>query len=143
MSDYKLVPVEPTPEMLAAGKYALDVGCYSSGIYADMLATAPDVQGEQVYLYRRLGLDDFITCDFARYTELSGKPHLFETRVLYTTPQPSFQLPDFTTDPDDSDEGASLLDHGFKLGWNSCLEAVTKAMQTTQQPSEPAVRSRK
>lgn len=47
------------------------------------------VQGEPVYLYRRLGLDDFVTCDFTRYTELSVKPHLFETKVLYTAPQPA------------------------------------------------------
>lgn len=43
MSDYKLVPVEPTAEMLEAGKYALEAGCYASGIYADMLAAAPVV----------------------------------------------------------------------------------------------------
>ena|SRR5690554_485620 len=48
MSDYKLVPVEPTAEMLAAGKHALEAGCYASGIYADMLAAAPAVQGEAV-----------------------------------------------------------------------------------------------
>ena len=41
MTDYKLVPVVPTSEMLAAGKYALEFGCYASGIYADMLAAAP------------------------------------------------------------------------------------------------------
>lgn len=41
MTDYKLVPVVPTAEMLAAGKYALEFGCYASGIYADMLSAAP------------------------------------------------------------------------------------------------------
>ena len=41
MTDFKLVPVVPTSEMLAAGKYALEFGCYASGIYADMLAAAP------------------------------------------------------------------------------------------------------
>lgn len=48
MTDYKLVPVEPTPEMLAEGEHALEAGCYASGIYADMLAAAPAVQGEPV-----------------------------------------------------------------------------------------------
>lgn len=37
---WKLVPVEPTPDMLDAGKYALDFGCYASGIYAAILAAA-------------------------------------------------------------------------------------------------------
>ena len=41
MTDYKLVPVVPTAEMLAAGEYALKFGCYASGIYADMLSAAP------------------------------------------------------------------------------------------------------
>lgn len=41
MTDFKLVPVVPTSEMLAAGEYALEFGCYASGIYADMLAAAP------------------------------------------------------------------------------------------------------
>lgn len=41
MTDYKLVPVVPTAEMLEAGEYALEFGCYASGIYADMLAAAP------------------------------------------------------------------------------------------------------
>lgn len=45
---YVMVPVEPTQGMLAAGKYALEAGCYSSGIYADMIAAAPAVQGEPV-----------------------------------------------------------------------------------------------
>ncbi len=53
--------------------------------------TAPAAQqaGERVYAFRRKGLDDFCTCDEARYEELSNKPHLFETRVFYTAPQPS------------------------------------------------------
>ena len=53
--------------------------------------TAPAAQqaGERVYAFRRKGLADFCTCDEARYEELSNKPHLFETRVFYTAPQPS------------------------------------------------------
>ena len=49
-------------------------------------------QAESVYAFRRKGLDDFCTCDEARYEELSNKPHLFETRVFYTAPQPSHGL---------------------------------------------------
>jgi len=48
MNNYKLVPVEPTVEMLVAGKYALEAGCHASVIYADMIAAAPTVQGEPV-----------------------------------------------------------------------------------------------
>lgn len=46
-------------------------------------------RGDTVYLYRRKGLDDFVTCDKSRYDELSDKPDHFETRVLYTEPQPA------------------------------------------------------
>src|SRR5690606_20153205 len=42
--------------------------------------TAHAVQGEPVYLYRRRGLHDFVTCNHDRYAELSVKPHLFETK---------------------------------------------------------------
>lgn len=51
---------------------------------------APDTQqaGERVYAFRRKGLADFCTCDGARYKELSNKPHMFETRIFYTAPQP-------------------------------------------------------
>lgn len=55
----------------------------------------------------------------------------------YAAPQPAEQpplkLPDFVTDPDDSDEAASLWDHGYKRGWNACLEAATKTVQPTEQ----------
>lgn len=51
------------------------------------LLAAHDVRCEPVYLYRRLGLNDFVTCDLTRYTELSAKPGLFETKILYDTPQ--------------------------------------------------------
>ena len=44
---------------------------------------------ERVYAFRRKGMDDFCTCDEERYEELSNKPHLFETRIFYTAPQPS------------------------------------------------------
>src|SRR5690554_4372674 len=43
MTDHRLVPVEPTPKMLAAGQHDL-----AGEIYADMLAAAPAVQGEPV-----------------------------------------------------------------------------------------------
>lgn len=50
MTQFKLVPLEPTREMLEAGKIAQDNGCWPSGVYADMLAAAPSpwisVRGE-------------------------------------------------------------------------------------------------
>ena len=52
-------------------------------------APATQQAGERVYAFRRKGLADFCTCDEARYEELSNKPHLFETRIFYTAPQPS------------------------------------------------------
>src|SRR5690606_18458681 len=126
MSDYKLVPVEPTDEMVSEGARHLRIMSIpareAASVYKAMLAAAPainivatkneqgqivsvtlqdedhrileviaeaDVQGEPVYLYRRRGLHDFVTCNHDRYAELSVKPHLFETKVLYTAPQPA------------------------------------------------------
>lgn len=68
-------------------------------------ATAPQQAVERVYAFRRKGLEDFCTCDEARYEELSNKPHLFETRVFYTAPQPSP-----TTQADSVQEDAARLD---------------------------------
>jgi hypothetical protein len=51
--------------------------------------TPPAVAGEPVFAFRRKGLDDFCTCTEERYAELSAKPNLFETRIFYTTPQPT------------------------------------------------------
>ena len=44
---------------------------------------------EPVYAFRRRGQDDFCTCTFKRYTELSDFPEKFEMRIFYTAPQPS------------------------------------------------------
>lgn len=54
MGDFKLVPVKPTPEMLEAGEYALEFGCYASGIYADMLAAAPQPASDVTQLVEAL-----------------------------------------------------------------------------------------
>ena len=56
---------------------------------AQQPAPATQQAGERVYAFRRKGLADFCTCDEARYEELSNKPRLFETRIFYTTPQPT------------------------------------------------------
>lgn len=54
MTDYKLVPMEPTAEMLEAGKKEVDwyehnaIDCYQA-----MLAAAPAVQGEPVAYLRK------------------------------------------------------------------------------------------
>lgn len=45
--------------------------------------------GEPVFAFRRKGLNDFCTCTEERYAELSARPSLFETRIFYTTPQPT------------------------------------------------------
>ena len=55
--------------------------------------TAP-VQ-EPVYAFRRKGMDDFCTCNKARFDELASKPHLFETAIFYTAqPRTAVKLSD-------------------------------------------------
>jgi len=48
MSDYKLVPVRPTPEMCHAAEAALDDDQSWPAIWEEILDVAPDVQGEPV-----------------------------------------------------------------------------------------------
>ena len=47
-------------------------------------APQPAHSGEPVYAFRRRGQDDFCTCTFKRYTELSDFPEKFEMRIFYT-----------------------------------------------------------
>lgn len=63
---------------------ALDAACAK----LEAVRGTPATGGEPVYAFRRKGLDDFCTCDKERYEELSDKPNLFETCILYTSPQP-------------------------------------------------------
>lgn len=107
MTDYRLVPVDLLSELAESlaceldARYPASVRSYESQdrkYQAEMepvltarqiIAAAPAVQGEPVYLYRRRGLRSFETCNHVQYAELSAKPRLFETRVLYTAPQPA------------------------------------------------------
>src|SRR5690554_6750614 len=43
MTNFKIVPVEPTWDMEETGQYSLEAGCYAGDIYANMLADAPAV----------------------------------------------------------------------------------------------------
>ena len=101
---FLLLPQRPKPEA-PAGTAGLDWDAYSgaqmlvfgrdcsdaaiAALRTEQPAPATQQAGERVYAFRRKGLDDFCTCDEARYEELSNKPHLFETRIFYTTPQPT------------------------------------------------------
>ena len=78
-------------------------------------------QAESVYAFRRKGLEDFCTCDEVRYEELSNKPHLFETRVFYTAPQPSptAQSAD-SVQEDAAREARRLFDAGWKAAALFC-----------------------
>lgn len=50
---------------------------------------------EPVYAFRRKGMDDFCTCNKARFDELASKPHLFETAIFYTAqPRTAVKLSD-------------------------------------------------
>lgn len=50
--------------------------------------TKPDNSCEVIYLYRRKGLQYFVTCDEARFEELSTKPSLFETKKVFAYKKP-------------------------------------------------------
>jgi hypothetical protein len=105
---FLLLPQRPKPEA-PAGTAGLDWAAYSgaqmlafgrdcsdaaiAALRTEQPAPATQQAGERVYAFRRKGLADFCTCDEARYEELSNKPHLFETRIFYTAPQPVAREP--------------------------------------------------
>ena len=66
--------------------------------------------GEPVFAFRRKGLDDFCTCTEKRYAELSLKPKLFETRIFYTTQQPT-QAQAGAVPQDEPDYGGESCDY--------------------------------
>lgn len=113
-------------ERLSAEGYLMDSGdCIQT--LREAAPPAPDVQREPVYLYRRLGLNDFVTCDFTRYIELSGKPSLFETKILYTTPQPAEQQPALdAVEIDPKDLIVQLWSSKPKSGWDYTLACGVK-----------------
>src|SRR5690606_552791 len=69
-------------------------------------AAAPAVQGEPVGKVMTVG--DYPDESEHTVEWLCKHKDLKGGDLLYTAPQPPFQLPDFATDPDDSDEVASL-----------------------------------
>jgi hypothetical protein len=78
--------------------------------------TPPAVAGEPVFAFRRKGLDDFCTCTEERYAELSAKPNLFETRIFYTTPQPTQAQAGAVP----LDEARRMFDAGWKAAARFC-----------------------
>lgn len=65
------------------------VRCAAHGAQHDVREIIADMQAapvqEPVYAFRRKGMDDFCTCNKARFDELASKPHLFETAIFYTS----------------------------------------------------------
>lgn len=86
---YVMVPVEPTPEMLAATSWP---NCAATD-YAHMLAAAPDVQEEPVawYLPGEGGCDSQFR-DHATVKSCTGNTWA-GWQPLYTAPQPAEQQP--------------------------------------------------
>ena len=111
---------EKLPKNVSISQTELDNG---SPKYGDMIARNPENHNDQWLVTANYFSKNFCAVGEGVYQA-----------ILSATPQTSFQLPDFATDPDDSDEGASLWDLGFKRGWNSCLEVVTGAMQSAERP---------
>lgn len=89
--DYKLVPVEPTAEMMATG--GIEMGARDEdarAVWKAMIAAAPDVQGEPVG-WKIPGVDRLFTsraeAELSRLTGQCAVP-------LYASPQPAEHQPD-------------------------------------------------
>lgn len=134
---FLLLPQRPKPEA-PAGTAGLDWDAYSgaqmlafgrdcsdaaiAALRTEQPAPATQQAGERVYAFRRKGLDDFCTCTEKRYAELSAKPHLFETRIFYTAPQPvareqltDEQIQDLLLCGNPTDEEMRLI----RIGWDA------------------------
>ena len=127
MSDYKLVPIGPTPEMVEAAEDAyMPFGDMEMALRMAVLA-APSVQGEPVGYVRPHHLK------MLRYGKVCGitledKPdaHNRVTIPLYAAPQPAEQQPA----PDVAvlvDALESLLRHAKKMGRTSALYEKARA----------------
>lgn len=99
MSKYKMVPVEPTAQMLLDGQGAWlkDPLQRSSTLYKAMVAAAPAVQGEPAAFDEDVALtlaerefyteiDERLAADIIRYAR--------KLHTLYSAPQPAEQQPD-------------------------------------------------
>lgn len=149
MGDYKLAPVKPTPEMEAAGKYAMEAGCYVSGIYADMLAEVPAMQEEPVATapvaaQQRFRHPQKTTRDWSAWQpasinldrpswEIDSQGYEVEYRLLYDASQPTEQTT-FTVGTDLSDGKLTVvvMKHENGITWVIHSEVIQLA---EQQPS--------
>ena len=95
MTQYKLVPVEPTPEMQTPSYMGPDGPDWPmrKAIYAAMLAAAPEVQAEPVAWELRKGKTDRVLLEITNDASRAHqwKCSLEEVVPLYTAPQPAKQ----------------------------------------------------
>lgn len=147
MTDYKLVPVEPTPKMLEAycDAQPSNIAVYlSDGVepYKAMLAAAPAQQMEPVSAqvrYRRpeKGQPDWSVWQPAPimlnrpHGEIDSRGWEVEYRLLYTTPQPA-KKPTFTVGTDLSDGKLTVVvvKHEANISWVIHTEVIHLAEQT-------------
>lgn len=94
MSKYKMVPVEPTDDMVDAGR---SQSSFPLGVYKAMIAAAPAVQGEPAVFDEDAALslaertfstevDEQLASDIIQYAQ--------RLHSLYTAPKPAEQQPD-------------------------------------------------
>src|SRR5690554_1452197 len=114
MSDYKMVPVEPTPEMLQAAcdeeQRPLSMWSRMKAVYTAMLAAAPAVQGERVGYVRRSAIELMTGDELGVRANIVKEPRYPDCVALYTAPQPAEHLPF----PEGIREGAPYDDPDFE-----------------------------
>src|SRR5690554_2621638 len=93
MSDYKLVPVEPTPEMVEAAEDAyMPFGDMELAIRMAVLAT-PAEQGEHVGYVRRSAIELMTGDELGVRANILKEPRYPDCVALYAAPQPAEQQP--------------------------------------------------
>lgn len=91
MTNYKLVPVEPTPEMINAAR---SQSSFPLGVYRAMLAAAPAVQGEPDGFREIVEAVAHIGVDFGYGNFDLSQEHIEKARALLeAAPQPAEQQP--------------------------------------------------
>ena len=82
-------------DIAAEGGEGIIVGAEADCLIPLYTVPQPVPVQEPVYAFRRKGMDDFCTCNKARFDELASKPHLFETAIFYTSqPRKAVKLSD-------------------------------------------------
>src|SRR5690606_15843015 len=144
MSDHKLVPIGPTPEMVKAAEDAyMPFGDMELAIRMALLA-APAVQGESVAVPQVMGIGRDTSLPRAVMLYRRSEPTDDDVRSIQDAlrtgwGQPAEQQPVRLPKRGKPQKDDSASIHGFWEGWNNCLDEVARLKGDRMANPEPDV----